>query len=238
MPDVKGLLSNLMFAFFPKRCGFCGTVIAPVNEICGDCKNSDSRIKPPVCELCGRGKDECSCMKKQCFYVSLAAPFYYENEIRKCIWNFKFRSKTINAKILAQEMAKTANIAYADKKFDIITFVPLTAKSQKDRGFNQSLLLADEVGRILKLKTSHELLIKIYDTPAQHTMNSSMRRGNLAGVFDVVNSDSIRDKTVLLCDDVATTGSTLNECAKMLILSGAREVYCLVAAVTRKKVIS
>lgn len=236
MYKASDLLSGLLFAVFPKRCSFCRKVIIPSADVCNTCKKSVARVKPPVCILCGRGMDECLCKNHQCFYSSLAAPFYYEDIVRKCIWNLKFQGKTQNAKILSLEMAKTAQKEFLNKKFDIITGVPLTKQSMKRRGYNQSYLLSHEIGKIMNIKTVDGLLKKIYDTPAQHMMNSSMRRGNLAGVFDVECPEMIKDKRILICDDVATTGSTLNECAKMLLLSGACEVYCLTAAVTRKRI--
>ena len=230
----KEILTGLLAAVFPKRCGFCGKVIVPSADACDDCAKIVSCVQPPVCKLCGRGKEECMCKDRQCFYISLAAPLYYEDIVKQCIWNFKFNGKIQNAKILADEMVKTAEKEFAGKKIDIITCIPLTKRSLKERGYNQSWLLAKEIGTLLNIDTIDGLLKKLYDTPAQHTMNSSMRRGNLAGVFDVTKPEMIFNKRVLLCDDVATTGSTLNECAKMLVLSGAKEVYCLTAAVTRK----
>ena len=238
MAEIKSILSTLIYAFFPKRCSFCNNVISPSVDICNVCKKSIPYVKPPICMTCGRGKEECLCKGKQIFYTCLSAPFYYENEVKKCILNFKFYSKISNAKILANEMAKTARCNYGQKAFDIITYVPLTNESLKIRGYNQSLLLAVEVGKILKLKPPMNIISKIYDTPAQHTMNSSMRKGNLAGVFEITDPELVKDKTILLCDDIATTGATLNECAKMLVLSGAKEVCCLTAAVTRKNSIA
>jgi len=234
MGGGKDIFSSLLVTVFPKRCGFCGKVITPSADACGDCNKIVSRVQPPVCTLCGRGKEECMCKDHQCFYSKLAAPFYYEDTVRKCIWNFKFRGKTQNAKILANEMAITAEKEFSGKKFDIITCVPLTKSSLKNRGYNQGWLLAKEIGTLLNIDTVDGLLKKLYDTPAQHTMNSSMRRGNLVGVFDVIKPEMIAGRRILLCDDVATTGATLNECAKMMVLYGAKEVCCLTAAVTRK----
>ena len=234
MGTGKDVFSALLYAFFPKRCGYCGKVIVSSADACEGCVKNVSRIQPPMCTLCGRGKEECMCKNHHFFYKSLAAPFYYEDVVRKSIWNLKFQGKSQNAKILAIEMAKTAENEFAGKTFDIVTCIPLTKKSLKERGYNQSSLLAKEIGKIMNINTVDGLLKKLYDTPAQHTISSSMRRGNLVGVFDVINPEIIEDKTILLCDDVATTGSTLNECAKMLLLAGAKEVFCLTAAVTKK----
>ncbi|HZK39104.1 MAG TPA: ComF family protein [Clostridia bacterium] len=234
MLELADVVDCFLTALYPRRCALCGKVIVPAAYMCKDCEETVPRVLPPVCILCGRGKDECLCKNFRFYYSGLVAPFYYEGAVRRCIHQFKFYGKTQHARMLGKAMADTVIREFAGKEFDFITGVPLTKKSLKSRGFNQSDLLANEVGKALEIKPVHNLLAKIYDTPAQHTMNSSMRRGNLAGVFDVVNPSLIKNKTILICDDVATTGSTINECSKMLLLSGAAEVYCVTAAVTGK----
>ena len=77
-----------------------------------------------------------------------------------------------------------------------------------------------------------DVLCKIYETARQHDLSRRMRSGNVLGVFDVHAPDVVRDKRILLCDDVCTSGTTLSECAKMLCLYGAREVFCLSATVS------
>lgn len=228
------LLDRFLFAVFPKRCALCGKVITPDLDACNECKNDLPYVFPPVCIKCGRGKDECLCRNYRFYYTGLAAPFYYESTVAISIRHLKFRGKIQNACFFAKEMADTVRTRFAGKRFELIACVPLTKTGLKLRGFNQSSLLAKEIGKILNIETSDDLLVKIYDTPAQHTMTSSMRRGNLAGAFDVGKPELVKGKTILLCDDVATTGSTINECAKMLLLYGAEEVCCITAAVTRK----
>ena len=77
--------------------------------------------------------------------------------------------------------------------------------------------------------------MKIYETDKQHGLKHYLRKGNLTGVFDVKNPDDVAGKTILLCDDISTTGETLNECAKMLWLYGAKEIYCISVALTKAK---
>ena len=235
MPKAAIIVERILYAIFPKRCAICNRVITPATDACTDCRQGElPRVFPPVCQMCGRGKSECLCRNYRFYYSGLAAPFYYEGVIGKSIRNFKFRGKTGNAGFFAHEMANTVKKQFAGKGFDLIACVPLTKNSYRIRGFNQSFLLAKEIGAVLNIETSRDLLIKLYDTPAQHTMTSSMRRGNLAGVFDVTKPELVKGNTILICDDVATTGSTINECAKMLLLYGAKEVCCITAAVTRK----
>ncbi len=234
MPNASLVFERILYAIFPKRCVLCTQVITPEKDACANCLKDLPRVLPPVCIKCGRGKSECLCRNYRFYYSGLTAPFYYEGVIGKSIRNFKFRGKTGHADFFAKEMTVAVKNQFAGKNFDLITCVPLTKNSYKIRGFNQSFLLAKAIGGALNIEISGDLIVKIYDTPAQHTMTSSMRRGNLAGVFDVARPDVVKGKMILLCDDVATTGSTINECAKMLLLYGAKEVCCVTAAVTRK----
>jgi competence protein ComFC len=230
----RSVAKKFLVAVFPKRCALCGKVISPDMDSCHECNDNIPRVQAPVCGMCGRGKEECMCNNFRYYYSGIAAPFYYDGTVSRSIRSFKFRGKTQNAVFFSKEMADTVLDRFNGKKFDVIACVPLTKNSLRERGFNQSFLLAKEIGEYLHVYTDKRLLEKLYHTPAQHTMNSSMRRGNLAGVFSVVKPELVKNKTILLCDDVATTCSTVNECAKMLLLSGAKDVYCITAAVTRK----
>ena len=118
--------------------------------------------------------------------------------------------------------------------FDQITCVPMRTAKEKERGYNQSALLAQELSKLLEIPVHCHLLRKCADTPAQHELKGAERRGNVFGVFEVAKPELTQGKTILLCDDVKTTGATLDECAKMLKLAGAQEVYCACIAVTRK----
>lgn len=106
---------------------------------------------------------------------------------------------------------------------------------EKERGYNQSALLARELSALLGVPADCHALCKSIDTPAQHALKGAERRGNVFGVFEVPAPESVEGKTILLCDDIKTTGATLDECAKTLKLAGAKEVYCVCIAVTRKQ---
>lgn len=233
MKDKRAIAEAIKFAFFPRRCVFCASVIAPDVAACTPCARSVTRVEDPVCRLCGRGKEYCLCDNQKPFYSGLFSPFYYEASVRRGIHNFKFRDARSNAAFFAEEMV----VAIPEEQsngFDLVLCVPLSKKSLRQRGYNQSALLAERVAEKLNTPFCGQALVKILETPAQHSMDSSKRRGNLVGAFDVADPSAVNGAKVLLCDDVATTGSTLNECAKMLMLAGAAGVWCVTAAVTRK----
>ena len=121
--------------------------------------------------------------------------------------------------------------AYPLVKADTVTYVPMTERAQKKRGYNQSRLLALEISKRL-LVPFDTLLVKQCDTKRQHDLTAEERTTNLVGAFGVADGADITGKTVILCDDIKTTGSTLAECVKVLKSCGAKEVYCLCAAIS------
>lgn len=235
MPDKLSVGERILSAFYPERCAGCAKVIPTGSGLCADCSDKLLEVDGVICRKCARNKEECLCPNIRVYYSQAAAPFYYDGTAGKCIRRLKFLGKRQNTDFLARAMAKTAKARYDTDSFDLIAYVPMSKKSLKKRGFNQSFLLAEKVGVLLNIPVEYKALVKVYETPPQHKAGASLRRGNLAGVFDVPNPSSLSGKKILLCDDVLTTGSTLNECAKMLLIAGAAEVCCLTAAVTKKR---
>ena len=221
----------MRYAIFPRRCAFCGCVIDPWDTVCDDCADNVQRVQMPICYSCGCGKTMCVCRRTHSRYVTaVAAPFYYFGYARNAVRRMKFQREPEIAEVLGREMAAFARQAFDGVTFDIVTFVPMTRDEQKSRGFNQSEMLARHAADKLSLPCE-AVLCKLYETKRQRTLRSRERSGNVLGVFDVSQPDVVRDKRILLCDDLRTTGATMTECAKMLCLYGAREVFCLTAAV-------
>lgn len=226
---VKLILNSIL----PKRCAYCGRVITSDLLKCADCEKNLPRITGEICRKCGRETKFCSCKGAKMYFKSLVAPFYFEGNVRKGMHAFKFRSSPDNAKAYSEEISKTVRLRFNGIKFDFITEVPMTDKSVKKRGYNQCTLLAENISGILGIEHKPFVLKKLYETDIQHGLSYYLRKGNLTGVFDVTCPETVKDKTILLCDDISTSGETLNECAKMLWLNGAKEIYCVSAALTK-----
>ena len=234
----KDFINFILSMFYPKRCIFCDEVVAPFDHICKECEDTLPKINGEICNLCGVLKSDCNCKGRHSnFYDGIAAPLYYEADVKRCIHSFKFYDNRLNADGLAELMTQTLNEVYADIDFDYITYIPMRKSNLKKRGYNQSRLLAQRVSIKSGIPLADEMLVKIYDTASQRGTSELERKGNVAGVFDV-NTDKydLEHKNVLLIDDVKTTGTTLSECGKMLYLSGADKVYCLTAAVVKSKI--
>ncbi len=231
----KTELKEFLISFiFPKRCKFCDSVVKYNESSCEKCENSLNRITGEICFKCGMDKENCDCKEHKSYYIAIASPFYYDGAIGNTIRLLKFRKKTHLSKTIAEEMANCYYEKLAEYSPDVVTFVPMHKNQQKKRGFNQAELVTREMCEILNLPCE-DILIKTETTDQQHMLDESERTGNLLGVFSVKEDFDLTDKRVLLCDDIKTTGATLNECAKTLLINGASDVICLTSAITRKK---
>lgn len=240
-----GLILN---AFFPNRCRICGKVIALRDTVCEECGRGDFFITGEICPLCGFEKDDCVCKKHKNSYSAVCAPFYYSGGAKQSVLRLKYGNGDFYAKNLAFYMAECVRKNYSDLHIDEIAFVPMTKRQQLERGFNQSELLANEISKLLSLPV-RKYLVKCFETKPQHSLKENLRKGNVLGAFDIgtvyekpsftdrsVEECTPEGKTILLCDDIKTTGSTLNECAKMLTINGAENVVAVCAAITKKQV--
>lgn len=227
-------LDRLLCAFFPRRCKYCGALLVPSETVCATCAATLPRVDLPVCTLCGCQKADCACKQKKHKYDAICAPFYYEHTIVQAVHRFKFDGKDFLASAFAEDMAFAVQRDFPTVDFDTVTFVPFTKKQEKTRAFNPSALLAHALAERMQVPCA-PLLVKLYETETQHYLKSSARVGNVFGVFDVDETFSVTGKTILLVDDIKTTGATLHECAKMLKLAGAQAVYVCTFAVTKPR---
>lgn len=229
------ILKRIIHSVLPRRCAYCGRVIVSDALECSDCRENLPVISGEVCRKCGRETEFCSCKGAEMYFEALAAPFYFEGNVRKGMHAFKFRKSPDNAKAYSKEVSETVRHRFDGIEFDFVTEVPMTRKSIRDRGYNQCALISGNAAEILGIEYKPGLLKKLYETEKQHGLTYNLRKGNLTGVFDVSDPESVKDKTVLICDDISTSGETLNECAKMLWLYGAKEIYCVAVALTKSK---
>lgn len=229
----KSFFAKLLF---PERCRFCNKVIDLRRDVCKDCEENKNEITGEICMLCGFKAEDCACKKHKNFYSAVAAPFYYDGAAEKAVANLKFNGIKQLADTLSQDMADCFSNHFINYSFEYVTCVPMTEKSFKQRGFNQSELLAEKVSEKIGVPYV-QLLEKTVETKTQHFLKENERSGNILGVFELRESelDKIENARILLIDDIKTTGSTLNECAKTLLIGGAAEIFCLTAAIVRKK---
>lgn len=211
------LKKRLISLIFPTRCPVCGKVIFPHEDFCGKCNNELTEYK---------GGFKISEAK------SFTAPFEYDEKISPAVILLKRGIKGNAVYALGEALAAALENHGISQKVDIIIPVPLYKSDKRERGFNQAELIAREVGRILKIDVSTDIVEKIRKTTQQKTLSKRERKVNLINAFDVSIPDKIKDKRILLIDDVCTTGSTLTEIAVLLRKNGAAEVHCAVCCKT------
>lgn len=220
-------------------CDVCGEELVADTRyrLCSDCIAKLPFANGHRCLCCGvplaDESDYCNrCQYERGAFVKNRSPLVYEGETRKIIYSLKFGKK----KYLAQTLgALMADEFWKDNmEADIIVYVPMTEAEEKKRGFNQSELLAEEVGRRLNIAVL-PALVKIKETKAQKELGGKERAQNLEGAFACV-FEQVNNRKILLIDDIFTTGATANECAKVLLKAKAREVNVLTAAVAKLKI--
>ncbi len=209
---INKLKENAKDILFPVRCPYCEIVISKTEYACEHCKKqfpSPSIIKHAV------GGYKC------------ASPFPYDGIFKKAVKNFKFGNKGGYAKQLAFPMVQSILEGYPEIHFDIITCVPMHKKRLSQRGYNQAELLARECAKIMNIPY-FDTLEKFKENREQHSIKASERAENVRGVYRTIDSKLIKDKNILIIDDIITTGNTLGECAGMLMKSNCKSVNCAV----------
>lgn len=231
--------------FFPNRCPFCDEIIKWDLIICDSCKKVLPLTGDKLCIRCG--KSPCVCDENlqydrcftACYYEGVAVEGVLGLKTKNALNAAEIFGAILAEKISAWGKTPTTGIeSGADKalradKIDIITFVPMTRKKQSLRGYNQAEEIAKLVSKNADIPVCVNILFK-KDSAAQHTLNAKERAENVKNEFYGGN-EMLDGKTVLLCDDVMTTGSTVNECARILKQMGAKNVFIAVGAVTRLK---
>ncbi len=232
MSELKAAARLLSKAVFPNTCKICGEVIELDAELCEKCKGL-KKVASPRCFNCGRAKADCDCKQKKNEYKRAVAPYYYEGSVVTAVYNFKMRKMEFLGESHAEFMSACIKENYDDIAFDFVTFVPFRYFHKIMRGFNQAEVLARFVAKNLDLEVKPVLYKKRY-TGVQHKKSATKRKADLFGAFDVREdfADAVEGKTILLIDDIKTTGATLNECAKILKLYGAKEVDVCTFAIT------
>ena len=164
------------------------------------------------------------------YFKELISILKYEGLIRDKILQYKFEDKAYIYKTFAKIVLKNKKVCGLLKKYDIIIPVPIHKKRKLQRGYNQTQLIAKEISKNIDIKLCNNVLVKNKNTIAQSKLNKNKRKQNIKGAFKALNVQNIQGKSVLLFDDIYTTGSTANECSKILKEAGAKTVGVLTIA--------
>jgi ComF family protein len=212
------MFEKILELIYPTTCGIC----EEINKE-GLCQNCELKLKEY--EI-----NKISYVKKQNFDV-LINILEYKNLVRDKMIQYKFGDKAYLYKFFSKIILKNEKICRILKKYDIIIPVPIHKKKKSTRGYNQSYLIARELAKnIDNLQLEADILHKVVNTQSQSLLTKAEREKSIIGAFEVKNKEKIIDKKIILLDDIYTTGSTANECSKVLKQNGASEILVLTIA--------
>ena len=235
-------VNSLVSLFFPATCVLCQEIVETVSSsvICQACWQKVRRFDGVVCVRCGYGfpskniestRPLCGVCRRGLFLFDFARAYSpFEDPFKEIIHQFKYRSHRSLARPLSKLLFSVCESHLEDCSSDLIVPVPLHKSRERARGFNQAFELSKPLGRMAHIPVSANLLLRVRPTKVQAGLSRRERRLNLTGAFELSRWKDVEGKTVLLVDDVFTTGATLNECAKILKSNGARRVNVLTLA--------
>lgn len=219
---IQEKISNLLY---PPICGICEKINK--DGLCPKC-NLELKKQAEVSILQKEEIEEN--IKKEKYFEELMYIFKYEGQVRKLILDYKFNEKSYLYKTFVNFLLKNEKIFENIKKYDKIIPVPISKKRNKERGYNQSMLIAEEIANKTNLELVNNCLIKTKNIIEQSKLNKEDRQQNIQGVYSLQNERLITNKKILLVDDIYTTGSTVNECCKILQQANPKIIGVLVLA--------
>lgn len=238
MSYVRRLLRSLTDVVLPPLCHVCRSFIPDADElhICPACRAELPFIARPSCSICGipfSGEGEShpcgACLTAPPLFDAAAAPLLYAGRVAELIHDYKYLYKTHLRRPLALLMVQEG-AHFLSPAPEAVMPVPLHRSRLRQRGFNQALLLAEVVAGRLRVPLVRQGLLRTRPTEPQVNLSADERRQNVRGAFSVPDERCVAGRRILLVDDVLTTGSTANECARVLKAAGARDVRVATAA--------
>ncbi|MGE5550160.1 MAG: ComF family protein [Bacteroidota bacterium] len=236
--ELQRGLTELVFPPL-ERCAVCDRdALRPTLALCRDCLRRLPFLAPPLCSRCGRLLRLCAardgacreCARERFFFSRARAVCLYEGAARAYLHEVKFHRSLPLARALAGVLAAYVREQGGFQSYEAILPVPLHARREAERGFNQAAVLAGAVGAVLHRPVVMEAAARIRQTETQSRLDRERRRENVKAAFSIVDPGAVTGRRVLLIDDILTTGYTASECARALLRAGAVEVGVLTLA--------
>ncbi|MCH5254107.1 MAG: ComF family protein [Lachnospiraceae bacterium] len=221
---------------YPRRCPVCDKAVKPFgNLICEECKKKIKYVKAPYCQKCGKElKDKRAvfchdCAHKEHMYDRGMALFAYPS-VADSIYRFKYRGRQEYGAYYGERMASILGDRILSLKPDALVPVPIHSSKKKIRGYNQAEVLAKEVGRRLNIPVETKLIRRIRKTVPMKDLSAQERQNNLKKALKICRND-VKLNTIIIVDDIYTTGSTIDAMAKELRKAGVRYIYFVTLAI-------
>lgn len=221
MKIIFRIQEDILNLIYPPICGICGKL--DKNLLCKKCELQLKKMQKN--KIIAEGNDVNNKYFNEIIYI-----FKYEGIIRKTLIDYKFKEKSYLYKTFVNFLLKNKKIFEKIQKYDKIIPVPISKQRYKERGYNQCLLIAKEIAQNTRLELVNNCLYKSQNIIQQSKLNKEDRYTNIQGAFEVHNKLLIKKQKILLLDDIYTTGSTVNECSKVLKEAEPIEIGVLVLA--------
>ena len=209
----KSSVPKILNLIYPPMCGICGKFND--NFLCPKCQKILENEAVFGIDKYEKIKIEKNLQERKYFNEHLYI-FEYEGIIRRIILKYKFQDKAYLYKTFVNFLLKNKNFFEFIKKYDTIIPVPISRKRRAMRGYNQSELIVKEIANFTNLKEESDCLFKIKNVIEQSKLNKEERQKNIQGAYELRNKEKLYKNKILLVDDIYTTGSTVNECSKVL----------------------
>lgn len=221
---IKNFFSEILSAVYPYKCLACREVTDKPG-LCDECLKDLDIIDPKKrCLKCGCEKSECICNARVFRFENLVSLYRNKGSAQAAYYSYKLGKRVTNAEFFAENLAKAVKTEYVGINFDYLTYVPSSFRSISKRGFDHCGKIAEIMSDKLKIPLLEVLKCRNFKKP-QHGSNLKSRTENVKNKYYF--TDNINGGNILLFDDIVTTGSTLDECAKQLLIAGADKVYCI-----------
>ncbi len=225
---------------YPRQCRLCGETrgCGQFSFLCDDCFTGASRLQPPWCEICGfpfsgevSTPFQCpNCSEMKLNFDKAVAVMRFRGVVRLAIHGLKYSQQTYWFKVLRAWLHAGADALVDRSQIDCVIPIPLYPRRERERGFNQAWLLLQSITQKWKITSHRYALARVRETETQTHLDRQERMINLRGAFEVRQAGVVYGKRVLLVDDVLTTGSTANECSRVLREAGATSIFVFTLA--------
>jgi ComF family protein len=217
--------------FFPPRCVLCDRVLAPgKQDICPECRKSIRYLGDQVCLKCGKPvkqeEEYCyDCLHKKHLFIQGAALFPYE-DVRQSLYRFKYGERQEYGRFFGRQMALHFEEKRRLWKPDALLPVPMYRRKQRKRGYNQAKLIADSLGEAWNIPVAEGLVVRVKNTRPMKEVDGTERQNNLKKAFKISEND-VKLNTIIIIDDIYTTGSTVDAVAGVCLEAGIKNIYFL-----------
>lgn len=225
----------LLDLLYPKRCPVCDTVLPLKKRICKECQESLSIVEEPRCIRCGKPlDDESKELCQDCMDVNHSfdggRALYEYNSIKNALYKLKYEGRAEYADFYGEEMARVFEPVVKDWNIDLVIPVPIHPSKERSRGYNQASLIGKRFAASLGIPFEERCVVRVKKTTPLKELSPEERQINLKNAFNIGNYD-VKLKSIIIVDDIYTTGSTIDAMSRILKAAGAKKIYFATLAI-------